>query len=240
VATTIQQTVDFALTFIEYSPLTAGTGFQPALGIANEVQNTVLNAPFTWGWNRAEDSTLSTVAGTQDYTVNLTDFSFLEKVSLTDPSGAVFQMDDVYNTASLSKADATANKRGRPNAVCVLSVIYGTSVKLRLMGVPDVVYNVTLTYQKLPTPFTSLANNWLIPDQYIDITNNLFLAESMTLVDDARAVQYRQRGIAALLSKAEGLDEMQKNAFLEQYWMRDRQGQAGGLRTGQSQQARGI
>ena len=62
----------------------------------------------------------------------------------------------------------------------------------------------------------------------------------MAVVDDARAVQYRQRGIAALLAKAEGLSEMDKNMFLEQYWMRDRQMQAGALRTQQAQQARGV
>jgi hypothetical protein len=385
----LQQSINFASTFIEYSPLTAGIGFEPANGIASEIKNTIMNPLLTWGWNRAEDSSLSTVAGTQDYTVNLTDFGFLEKVSLTDPTGAVFEMADVQNTFSLGKADATVPKRARPNAVCVLLVTYGTSVRLRFMGIPDVVYNVTLTYQKLVnlfTPFsitssgnaspaslvltqvtvsgasttytgtitggaanafvgmtftiTGFANagnnlvftvtastattlvgvtttqvnethagaaaggqmaltgiftptslpagavvvisgfvtnpgnngsfvvvsvtpttlvvvnpaglaetiaatasiaNWdPIPDHYIDIFNNLFLAESMTMVDDARAVQYRQRGITALLAKAEGLSEMQRNAFLDQYWTRDSQQMSRTLRTQQGNQSRGA
>lgn len=239
-ATTIQQTLDFISTFIQYSPLSAGTGLQPALGFANQTQNTALNAPFTWGWNRAEDSTLSTVAGTQDYVVNLIDFSFLEKVTLTDPSGVVFEVADIYNTAALGKADASVAKRQRPNACAVISLIYGTSVKLRFMGVPDVIYGVLLTYQKLVTPLAALSNNWVFPDQYLDIYNNLMLAEALALVDDSRSQTYRTRGITALLSKAEGLTEMQKNDFLEQYWARNQQQTAGNLRTQQAAQARGV
>lgn len=242
-ATTVQNTIDFASAFIQYGPLAVGTGNQPALGIANEIQNTVFNAPFIWGFNRKENSTLNTVAGTQDYVVALTDFSFLEKVSLTDGNGEVFEVLDVYNTAALGKGNATVNKQQRPNSVCVLAVTYGTNVTLRFMGVPNAIYNVTLTYQKLVTPLSALtgaSGTWAIPDQYLDIYNNLFVGEAMAVVDDARAVQYRQRGIAALLAKAEGLTELQKNMFLDQFWARDSQQQARSLRMQQGAQARGV
>ena len=242
-ATTVQDSINFAETLIQYSPLAVGTANQPALEISNEIQSTVFSPPLTWGFNRKEDSTLSTAAGTQDYIVPLTDFSFLEKVSLTDANGVVFEILDVKNTAALGKADASSNKQQRPNAVCVLLLTFGTSVTLRFMGVPDAVYNVTLTYQKLVVPLTALTGaggTWSIPDSYRNIFTNLFVGEAMAVVDDARAVQYRQRGIAALLAKAEGLSEMDKNMFLEQYWMRDRQMQAGALRTQQAQQARGV
>jgi len=241
---TIQQSINFAQTFIGFSPEAVGTGNEPAISLANMIQNTILNAPFTWGWNRNENSSTSTVAGTQDYTIPLTDFSFLEKVTLTDPTGAVYEVQDVYNTAALGIADASVNKRARPNSACVVMVTYGTSIKLRFMGVPDKIYLITLTYQKLPTPLSALTGangTWLIPDQYIDIYNNLFLAESMALVDDARETLYRQRGVGALLSKAEGLTEMQKNDFLEQYWMRSgRSDLVGTIRAQQGNQARAV
>lgn len=243
-ATNVQSTIDFSQPFIQYSPMAVGVGNQPALGIANEIQYMVGSAPFTWGWNRKEDASLTTVAGTQDYSVNLTDFSFLEDVTLTKVSdGSVFKVQEIYNTAVLSIADASPNKRGRPNAACILSVTYGTSIKLRFMGVPDVPYLVTLTYQKLIAPLTALtgaSGTWTIPDQYQDIYNNLFLGEAMATVEDARANIYRQRGVTALLAKAEGLTEMQKNLFLEQFWARNNQQQAGTLRTQQAQQARGV
>ncbi len=247
-ATTIQNSIDFAQPFIQYSPLSVGTANQPAIGIANDVQFMVVSAPFTWGWNRNEtgptNNPQSTVAGVQDYVFNINDFGFLEKLSLMDSNGTVFEVLNIYNTAALAIADTGVNKRARSESAAVVSVTYGTSFKLRLMAVPDQAYVMNLTYQKLVSPMTTLAGNggtWLIPDQYQDIYNNLFIGEAMATVDDVRATQYRQRGVTALLAKAEGLSEMQKNAFLDQYWMRHgRPDLAGPLRTQQSIQARGA
>src|SRR5208283_4551807 len=128
---------------------------------------------------------------TQDYTVNLTNFSFLEKVTLTNPAdGSVYECKDVYNTLARGKADPSTLKQARPQACCVISVTYGTSLKLRFMGVPDAGYNVLLTYQKLVAPISTLTGGtgtWAIPDQYIDIYNNLFAGEALAVADDQRA-----------------------------------------------------
>ncbi len=241
-STTVQNLIDFSQPFIQYSPMSVGTGNQPALGIANELQNTILNPPFCWPWNRNTNNATSTVAGTQNYVLAIQDFGFLEKVTLTDPSGCVWIVPDVYNTSCLGLGDASTNKQGRPNSCCVQAVTYGTGFTLRFLAVPDKVYLITLDYQKLVVPLTSLTGaggTLVVPDQYLDITNNLFLGEALASVDDPRANQYRQRGVATLLAKAEGLDEMQKNLFLEAYWARDRQQLAGQLRTQQAAQARG-
>jgi len=242
-ATTVQNLIDFAQTFTQYSPLSVGTGNQPALGIANEIQNLMMNPPFTWGWNRAENNQVSTVAGIQDYVTPVPDFGFLEKVTLTDPSGNTWNVSDVYNTAALGLGDATPNKRNRPNSASVHTINFGTSFKLRFLAVPDQVYLITLDYQKLVAPLTALTGNagtLVVPDQYIDIFDNLFVGEALANVDDGRANTYRQRGVTALLAKSEGLSDMDKNLFLEQYWMRDRQMLAGTLRTQQAAQSRGV
>ncbi len=249
-ATTVQNTIDFAQTFTQYSPLAVGTGNQPALGIANEIQYMVFNAPFTWGFNRAENgpltnNVLTLTPGIQDYVVPVTDFSFIETATTKDPdTGETFSIMDVYNTKNLSTGDASTNKRGRPNSVSVRMVQFGTNITLRFLGVPDKAYSVIFTYQKLVAPLTTLTGatgTWTIPDQYQDIYNHLFVGESMAVVDDARATQYRQRGVAALLAKSEGLSDMQKNQFLEQYWMRQgRTDIVGTLRAQQAQQARGV
>jgi hypothetical protein len=241
-STTIQNTINFSQPFIQYSPLSVGTDSQPAVGVANEIQYMIMSAPFTWTWNRKEDSSLVTQIGVQDYLVNLTDFAYLEEVTLTDAKGVTFAVQDVYNTKVLGPADSNINKQSRPNAACIFSTIFGTSLKIRFMGVPDAAYTVTLTYQKLVTPMTALTGvtgTWTIPDQYQDIYNNLFLAEAMASVDDARSVSYRQRGVATLLAKAEGLNEMQKNAFLMQFWSRYGEHEiVNSLRAQQSIQAR--
>lgn len=285
----LQQSINWAQTFIQYSPITAGLGQEPAVSAASMIRNTLLNPPQTWYWNRASYTLgAQTVKGTQDYLVNISaipDFGFLEVVTLTDANGKVWQLTDVYNRGPLS---AAADQQ-RPTSVSVLSQS-ATQITLRFMGVPNAVYTVTLIYQKKaqsfgPFAITSAANHssgntaytgtfdplsfpagsvaqitgfvtnpgnngsfvvvsctattltvvngagvaetvsaytsnfdWApIPDYFVDVYNNLFLSEMFMAVDDPQRAQvYRQRGIAAFLSKAEGLTETQKNAFIQQ------------------------
>src|ERR1700694_1805865 len=224
---TIQNSIDYSQTYTQYSPLSVGTANEPAITIANEIQNLFFGPPLTWGFNRAENSgptALNLSPGVQDYVVPVTDFAFMESATAVDPTtGTAFSIPDIYNTKNISTADATPNKRGRPNALCVRIINFGTNVTLRFIGVPDKVYAITFTYQKLITPMSTLTGGtgtWTIPFQYSDVYNSLFLAEALSTVDDIKSTQYRQRGVAALLAKAEGLNDQQKNLFLEQYWMR--------------------
>ena len=75
----------------------------------------------------------------------------------------------------------------------------------------------------------------------MEIYNNLFLAEMMATADDAREQLYRQRGVAALLSKAQGLTQLQVNAFLAQWSARgSMQELAKQIATQMGAQSRGI
>ena len=287
----LQQTINWAQTQVEYIPLTAGLGQEPAVSAATAIRDSFLSAPITWYWNRASFTLPSpTTKGTQDYNILLSsipDFGFLEKVSLTDPSGKIWEIKDIYNVAPLSPASETQ----RPNGAAVQSVS-STNLTLRFMGVPNASYTVTITYQKKAQPFgpffitaaatavagntaytgtfdplsfptgaiaiitgfvtnavnngsfvvvsctattltvanaagvaetiTAYANNfdWSpIPDSYRDIYNNLFLSEMMW-DDPQRAQIHRQRGVGAFLAKAQGLNAMQKDAFVQQWLAR--------------------
>jgi hypothetical protein len=148
-ANTLQGTINWAQTYIEYSPLTAGLGQEPAITVASIIRNTMMTAPMTWSWNRKEDVSKSTQANVQDYTYTLTDFGFLEKVSLIDPKGQIFEMKDVLNTAALSKGGSVQ----RPQTCCVITNNPGTQFTIRFMGIPDQVYTIVLTYQILPIQF---------------------------------------------------------------------------------------
>jgi hypothetical protein len=293
----LQNTLNFAAPFIQYSPLTAGLGMEPAVSIASMIRNSILNPPLTWYFNRAE-TTFSTVVGQQDYTEAIPDLAFIEKAALTDDQGNTVEIDDVYNNTALSLSAFEQ----RPTAISVESSSFiagALNFKFRFLGVPDRIYLVTVVYQKTAPQFgpffissaanaaagnttytgtfdvtsfptgaiaivtgfvTHVVNNgsfavvsvtptslvlanaagvaetipayvsnfsWdPIPDQYSDIYNNLFLSEAMAMVDDPRSQTYRQRGVAAFLSKASGLTEMQKNAFAQQWISRDVQRQA--------------
>lgn len=318
---TLTSSINWAQPYIQYSPLTAGIGGEPAVSTASIIRNSLLAAPLTWSWNRKEDSSLSTIAGQQDYTVPLTDFGFLEKASLDDGSGKIFEVKYVYNTAALSKTSTSITQR--PEHLAIISQVPGTSVNIRFMGVPGIVYKVTLTYQIFPpqfgpfvvnsastaingnttysgiffpasfvvgqpaqilsnslamppTGFTNASNNgtflvvscssnelvlanpggvaetpstqatainssWYpIPDNYSDIYNNLFLSEAMAAVDDPRAQLYRGRGVAALLAKQDGLNDMQRNAFAQLWLNMDARQAENLMRVQQATQARAV
>lgn len=243
---TLQNSIDWAQGYIEYPPLAAGNNDEPAVSTANMIQDTIMTAPFTWAWNREESAPFAISPANQTYTVEVDDFSYLEKVTVTCTTGAnginvgdVWEITDgVRNINSIGIANP--NKKTRPQAACVFSVEFGTSVTIRFGSFPDTNYTATLVYQKLATPLAATGSQWSIPDQYADIYDNLFLAEAMSIVDDARSVQYRQRGIATLLAKAEGLSDMEKNLFYEQYWVRFNQQQASALRVQQGSAARQV
>jgi hypothetical protein len=286
---TLQNSINFTKPFIQYSPLQAGAGQEPAVSIGSMVRNSLLNPPLTWLFNRAE-TTFLTVIGQQDYVVaTCPDLAFVEKVSLSNDAGEIIEIKDVYNNSALG----VSAFQQRPNAMSVESSSVIANVlnyKFRFLGVPEAIYTVTLVYQKLAPQFgpffitsaaaasggntaysgsfdplsfpagataiitgfvTHTGNNgsfivvsctntvlivvnsaglaetisayvsnfsWdPIPNQYSDVYNNLFLAEALALVDDARSQLYRQRGVAAFLSKQTGLSEMQKNAFVQQW-----------------------
>lgn len=111
---TLTQSINWAKTFIQYSPITAGFGQEPAVSVATMIRNTILNPPQTWLWNRGQ-TTFSTVKSQQDYYVSIPDLGFIEKVTLTDSSGKIFEIKDVYNTSALG---VSADEQ-RPNAISI-------------------------------------------------------------------------------------------------------------------------
>lgn len=304
---TLQNTLNYVAGFIQGQPINAWTGFEPACSIGTTVRNTICNAPFTWPWNRNENSViLNLVQGQQDYTVALTDFAYLEKITLQQTTGNLYQFEikNIHNTYVLG----VGSKQAQPDACCVKYYTPGTSVTLRFLGVPEQAYSAVITYQKLTIPFAQFAiasvaaasggdtvytgtftpsffpagqlatvagcanaanngtfsivgagataltlanpngvvdttgtvvnSDWMpIPHAFIDIYNNLFLAEAFSAADDARTQEYRIRGVAALLSKAEGLSDLQINAFLSQ-WIGSSQEMRAQLRAQTANQAR--
>jgi hypothetical protein len=145
----------FAQPFVQYAPLTAGFGLEPSTSICSMIRNSLFSAPVTWYFNRNE-VTFSTVVGQQDYpqsiSANGNDFAFIEKVTLTDDQGNVYELKDALNNSAL----AVSAFQQRPSACAAQQVTYSgvtQTVKFRFLGVPDKIYLVTITYQKLAPQF---------------------------------------------------------------------------------------
>lgn len=206
----LQNSVDFSQPFYAFRPLTIGVGNEPAITAGNIVKQTMLGAPFVWKWNRVKTSGFTTTAGTQDYSVALSDFGFLEKISLIN-SGTALEIPGIRNALGASTTDQNV-----PQTACPLLDDNAGNITFRLLSAPDKVYTSEIIYQKKATLFSSLSNTWSpIPDEYSFVYNQGFLAMAGIYVDDPRWGINLQRFLAMLLSVSEGLDEMQKNAFLE-------------------------
>lgn len=109
-------------------------------------------------------------------------------------------------------ANITGFVSGSPNNGS-FTVVSSTTTKLVLANAAGT----------LVTGQTAFATNfsWApVPDNYSDVYNNLYLAEVMAVADDARAQQYRIRGVAAMMAKASGLSDMQRNVFAQQWLAR--------------------
>lgn len=218
---------------------TVYAGFEPAMTSANTVVAIITSAPFVWPWNRQLIDEPITSALGQDYVVAVTGFGFLEKCSLEDTQSPpnIYELENVHNTLALGPTMQSA----RPSTVAAQIVETG-SVAFRFGVIPDMDYTATFIYQEAPTFFTNINQDWNtqcgIPYGFIDIFNALFLSEMLQFGDDARAAQYRQRGMAALVTKAVGLDQMTKNMILEQWNTDEYQRLFAQARAQQYQQAR--
>jgi hypothetical protein len=241
-AYTLNQTILWSQSVLgTYIPLTAQTGNEPATTVANMVVVLVNSPPFTWPTNRKEDATLTTVVGQSDYGLAITDFGFLEKLSLIDAATKYWNVDRIYNTAALNK---NTDQTKRPDSVSVNLLNPGTNVTLRFPSM-DAIYTGVTTYQKAPILFTATSQDWFtqcnLPQSQLHIYNNLFLSEAFqTNGDEQSAAIYRRRGMAALLATAEGLTEMQKSMIFAQAMFSDLQTIAANLRTQSASQARTI
>jgi hypothetical protein len=147
---TLVDSIAWSQAFVQFQPLTAGLGFEPALSIGNMIRDGIMYVG-VWPWNRKE-VTESITAGTQDYTFLVTDFGFLEKATVTDDQGKSYELLTVLNQDPLAAGNTVP---GRPTAISIIDFVPSVSISVRLMSIPTATYTLTLTYQKLVTEFTA-------------------------------------------------------------------------------------
>ena len=235
-ANTLGDTINFIIPFCRYMSANIGTSNQPIIGIANIVRNIILSAPMVWDFNRVENSSTTLTANTQDYTLSVSDFGYLERASVQDPvTSKWYEIPDVRNNSALAKSSTPV---ARPQVICVQN---GTGPVFRFSAVPDQNYPLAFVYQKNSVQFTATTDQWApIPDSYSDIYNNMCLGYYMDSCQDPRAPQYIQRGIASLLARQSGLSEMDKAIFAQMYMNFDAAQMAQSIGTQQGKQAQGA
>lgn len=219
---TVTNSIDWSRPFLRFLPLTIGVSGEPAISTANLVKQIILGPPFCWRWNRANATPFTTIATpvTRDYSRPISDFGFLEKASLTLGT-KTFEVP--VNTGILG----AGSEQSQPNSIAAQIDDNAGNITFRFLAAPDQIYTANLIYQKKPTLITAVGDTWdPIPDELSFVYNQGFLAFSALYADDARWTIQLQRFLASLIGVSQGLDESQKNAFIEGWLMMAGQSQS--------------
>lgn len=174
------------------------------------------------------DTGTFTAMSIQNYTTSSSEFSHIQHAMVFDVNstpGEWFQL-EIKNNLSL---DSTAD---RPRFLSPQDQDANGNVTWRVMPPPDKEYPIAINVQKTAPLLDSVNSTWSpIPDYMQYVYNWGFLALMWFFADDPRANFANQKFIAGLLARAEGLEDEEKNAFLNnwnnltgQQMMKDQQG----------------
>lgn len=215
---TLQRAVNYAQGFVQ-GRVIAGVGDvtnEPALSIGDWVRQFILAPPFAWSWNRAKTSLSISTGGGQDYPDALSAFGYLEEGSLS-ASGVNQELE----VRLILGQDAT---QSQPTHVGTLLDDDNGNITFRVFPTPDQSYTVNLLYQQSPALFVNLSSLWTpIPDRLSYLYNTGFLAKVFELASDDRFGPTLQLFYQMVISASESLTDTQKNLFLSQTVITERE-----------------
>ena len=166
--------------------------------------------------NGSDTTGTFTCLTTQDYTIALPNFSHIEHASILDISatGAPVKWWEltVKNNLSLESS------KNRPQFIGPHVQDAAGNITFRLTSAPDKAYPVSLHVQLAAPAVTSINQTWApLPDFMEYIYEWGFLALMWQFADDPRAADANNKFKAGILGRAEGLDEEQRNIFLNNW-----------------------
>ena len=174
----------------------------------------------------AADTGTATVQTTQDYQIAAqydastqdygSGFSHIEHCSVLDINQTPPKWIEMEVKGNLS-LDTNAD---RPRFLNVHTQDAAGDLTFRVMPAPDKAYPVSVHMQLAAPAITSVNQTWApIPDYFEYVYNWGFLALIWTFSDDPRASWASQKFTSALLSRAEGISEDERNVFLNNWNM---------------------
>lgn len=203
---TVQNTVSWALPFLEMQPLEI-VGMEPALSSATMILQTMLGPPFAWAWNRAFITYQTN--GADSTQAGLSKFGHLEGGTVQPLTGGNAWEVEVKN---LLLADV---QQARPKFISPLIDDGMGNITFRLTPSPDQGYQVTLIAQNKAPVVMSLAQTWApVPDERNYVCQWGFLSLMSLIGADARFNEYNAKFITSLLGAQGGLSDLERNIFL--------------------------
>jgi hypothetical protein len=206
----LQRSINYAQQFLRNAPLTFSGTNDPAFFNADWVRQFILSAPFAWRWNRGTIK-FQLVQGQQDYSVAAPQFGWLQTASIVGNDA----QSQSY-TLEISNNLLIENNQQSPTKISAQSDDGNGNITFRLFPVPDKAYTLFVTFQNQSPTFQNTTDTWSpIPDYMSYLYNQGFLAKCYEYAGDPRFLQAATMFIRQLVACAEGIDESQKNLFLE-------------------------
>jgi len=179
----------------------------------------------------------------QDYTIPVPNFSHIEHASVLDLNAVVGSNPTTYTNGKWFELTVKNNLAlesfpGRPTFIGPHTEDGSGNMTFRISPAPDKPYPISIHVQlTAPSLITNGVNStWApIPDFMQNVYDYGFLALMWTFADDPRATWAESKFKAAILARAEGLSEEDKNIFLNN-WEELKMG--AGLKTQQGIQLR--
>ncbi len=213
----LQRTINLAQQFVRLAPLTftENAANDPALSNADWVMQFMLAPPFAWRWNRSSASpqipTFVTEVGVTDYQVSLPKFGWMEKAVCYDPSNGYSAQE-----LQIGLIFAIETAPNQPTRISAQLDDDSGNITFRVFPAPDRVYNIVVDYQNAAQLFTSVTQLWTpIPDYLSYVYNQGFQAKAYEYLNDPRFQVTMELFLQNLAANAEGLDDSQKNIWLQ-------------------------
>lgn len=208
---TLLRTVNYVRRFIRLAPLTFSGTNDPAMMMADWVRGFIMSPPFSWRWNRGVIPDTVLTPGTQDYTLNLPAFGFLEQAAITDLTvPATYQLE-------ISLDQQVESVLTQPTKVTANIDDGNGNIGFRFIGNPDLPYVFSGSYQLAAPTFTSLNDTWSpLPDYLFTVYSTGLLAKAYEYIGDERFAATIQMFVRQLSAFSGGLMDTQVNIFTEQ------------------------
>lgn len=161
----------------------------------------------------ADTGTLTNIT-TQDYPVLIPNYSHIIHASVLDISRTPTKPWEVAIKDNLS-LDSNV---GRPQFISTNSEDPAGNVTFRVMPAPNLNYPLSLNVALTAPAITSLNQTWApIPDYMRNVYNWGFLSLTWAFADDPRFQIANSKFIAAILSRAQGISDLDRNIFLNNW-----------------------
>lgn len=187
-----------------------------AFSIGDYVRQFMLAPPFIWRWNRGFIPPIACVVGQTDYIVPVSDFGYLEKATLYFPPSQQGQAPQISKELEIKSVLVGETVLGLPAYISAVADDNNGNITFRLMGPPDQVYVLYITYQKAAPIFSAVTDTWApIPDYLSYLYNQGFLAKVYEYKGDERFAYSNQEFLKQVVAACDGISDTARNLFIE-------------------------